>query len=97
MLDVGKFLPHSVYTENYGNYGDKKDIELYGALLHETDPVKQRAAMRAYEKYVLDEQAHMFMMPWWERIIVARSYMKGWKINPSHYLNLDLANIWLDK
>ena len=27
----------------------------------------------------------------------ARSYVKGWKISPSHYLNQDLANIWLDK
>ena len=26
-----------------------------------------------------------------------RSYVKGWKISPSHYLNQDLANIWLDK
>jgi peptide/nickel transport system substrate-binding protein len=37
------------------------------------------------------------MTPWWSRIIVHRSYMKGWKISPSHYLNLNLANIWLDK
>jgi peptide/nickel transport system substrate-binding protein len=97
VLDVGKFLPHSVYTENYGNYEDKKDIALYDTLLHEQDPVKQRAAMRAYENYVLDEQAHMFMTPWWSRIIAQRSYVKGWKINPSHYLNLDLATVWLDK
>jgi peptide/nickel transport system substrate-binding protein len=26
-----------------------------------------------------------------------RSYVKGWKISPSHYLNQDLATIWLDK
>jgi hypothetical protein len=26
-----------------------------------------------------------------------RSYVKGWKIGPSHYLNQDLANVWLDK
>jgi peptide/nickel transport system substrate-binding protein len=97
VLDVGKFLPHSVYTENYGNYEDQKDIDLYQKLLHAADPQAQRTAMRTYEKYVLDEQAHMFMMPWWERIIVERSYVKGWKISPSHYLNQDLADIWLDK
>ncbi len=27
----------------------------------------------------------------------APSYVKGWKISPSHYLNQDLATIWLDK
>jgi peptide/nickel transport system substrate-binding protein len=26
-----------------------------------------------------------------------RSYVKGWKISSSHYLNQDLATIWLDK
>jgi peptide/nickel transport system substrate-binding protein len=29
--------------------------------------------------------------------VLARSYVKGWKISPSHYLNQDLGNIWLDK
>ena len=97
LLDVGKFLPHSVYTENYGNYEDQKEIGLYQQLLHETDPAKQRALMREFEKYVLDTEVHMFMTPWWYRIIPYRSYVKGWKISPSHYLNQDLATIWLDK
>jgi peptide/nickel transport system substrate-binding protein len=97
VMDVGKFLPHSVYTENYGNYEDQKDIDLYQALLHETDPTKLRADMREYETYVLDTQAHMYMMPWWNRIVPARSYVKGWKISPSHYVNQDLATLWLDR
>jgi peptide/nickel transport system substrate-binding protein len=97
LMDVGKFLPHSVYTENYGNYDDQKDIDLYQALLHETDPTKQRSLMRQYETYVLDTQAHMYMMPWWNRIVPMRSYVKGWKISPSHYVNQDLATIWLDE
>jgi len=37
------------------------------------------------------------MTPWWSRIIHSPLHMKGWKISPSHYLNLNLANIWLDK
>ncbi len=97
LMDVGKFLPHSVYTENYGNYEDQKDIDLYQAMLHETDLTKQRALMREFETYVLDTQAHMYMMPWWSRIVPYRSYVKGWKISPSHYVNQDLATIWLDK
>ena len=66
-------------------------------MLHETDFTKQRALMRDFEKYVLDNEAHMFMTPWWYRIIPYRSYVKGWKISPSHYLNQDLATVWLDK
>ena len=56
-----------------------------------------RAMIREFEKYVLDTQAHMLMTPWWYRIIAARSYVKGWKISPSHYVNQDLANVWLDQ
>jgi peptide/nickel transport system substrate-binding protein len=97
LMDIGKFLPHSVYAENYGGYEDPKEIELYQALLHETDQTKQRAMIREFERYVLDDQAHMFMTPWWSRIIVQRSYVKGWKISPSHYINQDLANVWLDR
>ena len=97
LMDVGKFLPHTVYTENYGNYEDQKVIDLYQALLHETDPAKQRAVVREYETYLTETQAHMIMMPWWERIVPLRSYVKGWKISPSHYVNQDLATIWLDQ
>jgi len=54
LLDVGKFLPRSVYAENYGNYEDQKEIDLYQQMLRETDLTKQRALMREFEKYVLD-------------------------------------------
>jgi peptide/nickel transport system substrate-binding protein len=97
VLDVAKFEPHTVYPENYGNYEDDKNIELYQKLLHAPDPQAQIAAMRTYEKYVLDEQAVTIVTPWWSRIIALRAYVKGWKISPSHYLNQDLATIWLDK
>ena len=66
-------------------------------MLRETDPTKQRALMREFEKYVLDDQAHAVFLLWWHRIVPHRSYVKGWKIGPSHYLNQDLATIWLDK
>src|SRR6516162_1368466 len=97
LMDIGKFLPHSVYAENYGNYDDQKEVALYQAILHETDSAKQRAMIREFEKYVLDTQTHMIMTPWWYRIVPHRSYVKGWKISPSHYVNQDLANVWLDK
>ncbi|MBM3596788.1 MAG: ABC transporter substrate-binding protein [Alphaproteobacteria bacterium] len=97
LLDVGKFLPRSVYAENYGGYEDKKVIDLYNAMQTETDPAKLRQKMRDFETYVLDTQVHMIMTPWWNRILALRSYMKGWKISPSHYQNQDLANVWLDK
>jgi peptide/nickel transport system substrate-binding protein len=96
-LDTAKYLPQSAYTENYGGYEDAKSIELYEKMLHEPDPAKQRVAIREFEKYTLDTQVHEIVTPWWYRIVPHRSYMKGWKISPSHYLNQDLATVWLDK
>ena len=97
VLDVSKFLPHNATTENYGNYEDKTSIDLYNKMLTETDQDELRKQMRAFETYTLDTQVHEIMTPWWYRIVPARSYVKGWKISPSHYINQNLATIWLDK
>jgi len=97
VIDIQKYLPRSVYTENYGNFEDKIEVELYQKLLHETDPVQQRALVRAFEKHVLDDQAHEIFMLWQHRIVPHRAYLKGWKIGPSFYINQDLARIWLDQ
>ena len=97
LLDTGKYLPAKVYPENYGGYDDDKSVELYEKMQTETDPKKQRDDMRAFEKHTLDTMVHEIVLPYWDRIILAQSYVKGWKISPSHYLNQDLANIWLDK
>ena len=56
LLDVQKYLPRSVYTENYGNYDDQPEIELYQKMLHEPDPAKQRVLMREFEKHVIDSR-----------------------------------------
>jgi peptide/nickel transport system substrate-binding protein len=66
-------------------------------MLRETDGAKQRALMRDFEKRVLDTEAHEMVVTYWHRIVPLRSYVKGWKVGPSHYVNQDLANVWLDK
>ena len=96
-LDVSKYLPYTIFTDNYGGYQDQTEIDLYNKMLHETDPAKQRVLMRDFEKYVIDTQAHELPLTFWYRIVPYRSYVKGWKISPSHYINQDLATIWLDK
>ena len=97
LLDVQKALPATVDSENYGNYDDPQEVKLYDKMLRETDPARQRALMRQFEKLVLDDQAHMIWVLWWHRIVPYRSYVKGFKIAPTHFINQDLATIWLDK
>jgi peptide/nickel transport system substrate-binding protein len=97
LADVGKYLPHSVSNSNYGNFDDEKEVELYNRLLPELDKAKQRSVLREFERYVLDDKAHAIFLLWWSRIVPYHSYVRGWKISPSHYLNQDLATVWLDQ
>jgi peptide/nickel transport system substrate-binding protein len=97
LLDVQRYLSHSVYVASYGQFEDQQEIDLYDRMLHETEFANQRALMRDFEKHVLDSQAHEIFLLWYYRIVPYRSYVKGWKISPSHYLNQDLAAVWLDK
>jgi peptide/nickel transport system substrate-binding protein len=96
LADVGRWLPHEVQSENYGYFADPEEIDIYNRMLKETDFTKTRALMRQFDTHI-NQQAHQLMVTWWYRIVPMRSYVKGWKISPSHYLNQDLANIWLDK
>jgi peptide/nickel transport system substrate-binding protein len=97
ILDVQAYLPSTVYAANYGGYEDDEEVALYDRMLRQTDPGKQRALMREFEKLVLDTRAHEIWVAWWYRIVPYRSYVKGWKISPSHFINQDLATIWLDR
>jgi peptide/nickel transport system substrate-binding protein len=95
LLDVGAYLPSS--DENYGYYDDPQVTAMHDKLLHESDPRKQHALMVDLQKQVMDTEAHATKVIWWNRIVPYRSYVKGWKISPSHFLNQDLSTVWLDK
>jgi peptide/nickel transport system substrate-binding protein len=97
VLDTQKYLPRKFFAGNYGFYDDPAEVDIYEKMLRETDPVKQRVLMRAYERQIVDTEAHEFPMLWWNRIMPYRSYVRGWKIGPSHFINQDLATVWLDK
>ena len=97
LVDLQRYLPYTIEASNFGFYEDQPEIDLYEKMLHEADPAAQRALIRQFEKDVLDDKAHAIFLLWWYRIVPYRAYVKGWKINPSHYVNQDLATVWLDK
>jgi peptide/nickel transport system substrate-binding protein len=97
LLDGTKYLPHTVTSANYGNYDDPAEIDIYNRMLRESDFPRQRDLMRQFERRVLDTEAHEMFLLWRYRIVPYRSYVKGFKISPSHYVNQDLATIWLDR
>ena len=95
LVDVSKFLGSA--GNNYGEYEDPVLEELFDKMNRSGDEAEQRELMRAYEKRALDEMAHIGVTLWWYKINPHRSYVKGWQIAPSHYLNQALDNVWLDK
>jgi peptide/nickel transport system substrate-binding protein len=97
LLDVAAFVSDDKTSNQYGGYQDRELDKMFDAMNQSGDVKEQRAIMRKFEKRVLDEQAHSFITLWWYRIIPHRSYVKGWHITPSHYLNQQLDTVWLDK
>jgi peptide/nickel transport system substrate-binding protein len=97
LVDVSKFISDDRSGNNYGNYEDRQVDALFDKMNRSPDPVEQRKYMREMEKLTLDTHANAFITLWWYRIIPHRSYVKGWKISPSHYLNQSLDNVWLDQ
>jgi peptide/nickel transport system substrate-binding protein len=97
LLDVAKFISDDKTGNQYGGYKDRELDKMFDEMNQAPDVKDQRAIMRKFEKRVLDEQAHELITLWWYRIIPHRSYVKGWYITPSHYLNQQLDNVWIDQ
>ncbi len=95
LIDISKFISDDIASNNYGSYQDRVLDKLFDKMNRSPDPAEQRRLMRKFEKRALDEQANTLVTVWWYRIIPHRSYVKGWKISPSHYLNQDLGTVWL--
>jgi peptide/nickel transport system substrate-binding protein len=97
LVDVSKFISADRSGSNHGQYQDREVDALFDKMNQSGDAKEQRALMRQMEKLTLDTHANAFITLWWNRIIPHRSYVKGWKISPSHYLNQSLDNVWLDR
>jgi len=95
IADVTKFLGSA--GNNYGSYADQPLEDIYDKLLRAGTAKEQRSLMRTFETRAIGDQVHMGITLWWYKINPHRSYVKGWKIAPSHYLNQSLDQVWLDK
>ena len=93
-VDVAKIISYDKSPINNGRYIDRDLDKIYEAQLKESDPVKQKnLLMQLMQRNT--EQAWQIPTLWWNRIIPHNSRLKGWKISPSHYLNQDLSQLWL--
>ena len=95
-LQLAKYISAKRSPINYGRYQDAKLDQLYDAQKGELDEKKRYAILRQFEQHALTE-AYTFPTIWWHRIIVNWKQIKGWHMSPSHYLNQDLQDVWLDQ
>jgi len=96
-LDMYKFLSVDRNPANYGRYTDRVLDDLYDKQNRATSDEERKKYIRAFEKRLLDEEAHYLMTLQWHRIIPHSSKVKGWTVTPSHYLNNTLDVVWLDQ
>ena len=96
IVDAGAWLSKDRAPNNRGYYTDREVDALYDEMNREGDPEKQKELYAKFEKRVLHDEAHFGQVLWWHKINPHRSFVKGWKIAPSHYLNQSLDQVWLD-
>jgi peptide/nickel transport system substrate-binding protein len=94
-LDLYKFQSQSRSDANYGRYIDPVLDDLYVRQSRTVDPEQRRRYIRAFEKRLLDEEAHYIYTLQWHRIVPHSTRVRGWTITPSHYLNNQLDTVWL--
>lgn len=92
------FLSSDKNPSNFGRYKDPTVDDLYLKQSGAMDPVERKKLTRQFQARVMGEMAYAFpALGWAKRIILQSSTMKGWSPMPSHYLNMDLSEVWLEK
>src|SRR5216683_1726866 len=92
-LDLPRFITKS--DANFGRHKDTVIDDLFQKQARATDLEERKKYLRAFEKRLLDEEAHVIYTIQWHRIIPHSAKVKGWTITPSHYLNNQLDVVWL--
>jgi peptide/nickel transport system substrate-binding protein len=94
-LDLSKFRSTGLSRANYARYTDKVLDDLYQKQSRTIDREERKKHVRAFERRLLDEEAHYLYTLRWHRIVPHLAKVRGWTITPSHYLNNQLDTVWL--
>ena len=94
-LQLAKYISRDLSPVNYSSATDRLLDALFVGQAVTSDPRRRAQIVRDFEKRALTS-ANAVPILWWNRIIANATQVKGWSITPSHYLNQDLAGVWLD-
>jgi peptide/nickel transport system substrate-binding protein len=95
-LQLAKYVSTDLSPSNYADSTDRFLDSLYVGQAVTTDPRERARIVREFEQRALTE-AYAVPFLWYNRIVAASTAMKGWHLTPSHYIEQDLTEVWLDK
>jgi peptide/nickel transport system substrate-binding protein len=79
----------------FAHYVDRDLDAIYDKQKRVGDKAERIGLVRQFEDRVLQE-SRMVPVIWWHRIVAHTPALGGWHVLPSHYVNQDLAGVWLD-
>ena len=94
-LQLAKYVSSDLSPSNFSQSTDRFLDSLYVGQAVTNDPRERTRIVREFERRAMTE-AYAVPFLWWNRIVAASAAMKGWHLTPSHYLEQDLAEVWLD-
>jgi peptide/nickel transport system substrate-binding protein len=94
-LQLTKYISSDRSPINYARYQDPVLDELFERQSREQNPDRRKQLVWEFERRVLGEMAHQVVILGQVRAVAHWEHVRGWKVTPSHYLNQDLATVWL--
>jgi peptide/nickel transport system substrate-binding protein len=91
-----KYLTKASSSLGYSGHEDAKLDQLYEQQRRAIDPVARRRIVNELERYAITT-AYNVPLIWYHRIITNHRKIKGWHFTPSHYVQQDLVDVWLDQ
>jgi peptide/nickel transport system substrate-binding protein len=91
-LFLAKYISSS--SKNFSGAADPILDDLFERQKRALDPARRRELIDQFQDHAL-RQAYMSPIYWAQRISVLRHGVRGFKMMPSHFLNQDLANLWI--
>lgn len=91
-----KYLTRKASSIGYSGHEDAKLDEMYDRQRRTIDPAERKKLVNEMERYALTT-AYNVPLIWYHRIIVNHKKIKGWHFTPSHYVQQDLVDVWLDQ
>jgi peptide/nickel transport system substrate-binding protein len=94
-IQLTKFVSLDLSPVNYSGSTDRFLDALFIGQAVTSDPQQRARIVRDFERHALTE-AYTVPLLWWNRIVATSAGMKGWSITPSHFIEQDLTDVWLE-